>query len=64
MESQLIGQDFFVGNEYSISAIALYAYTYVPEGVKFNLNSYPNIRNWLSNLEDQKGYKPIKAEIL
>lgn len=50
MESHLEKQDFFVGNQYSIADISLYAYTHVASEGGFSLTPYTNVRNWLQRI--------------
>ena len=59
METHLKNHDFFAGNSYSVSDIALYAYTHVAEEGEYNLSPYKNIRRWFDRVESQAGYVPI-----
>jgi glutathione S-transferase len=53
MEQHLARHTFFVGGQYSIADIALYAYTHVaPEG-GFDLSPYAAVRNWLEQVRSQ-----------
>ena len=61
MESHLSGRDFFVGGDYSIADIALYAYTHVAGQGGFSLANYPAIRAWLKRVEQQPGYVAMEA---
>ena len=61
MESHLEGRDFLVGERYSIADIALYAYTHVADEGGFDLEPYPAIRSWLSNVATQSGHVRIDA---
>ena len=61
MESHLSGRDFFVGGDYSIADIALYAYTHVAGQGDFSLADYPAIRAWLKRVEQQPGYVAMEA---
>lgn len=61
MESHLSGRNFFVGSDYSIADIALYAYTHVAGQGGFSLEDYPAIRAWLERIEQQPGYVSIEA---
>jgi glutathione S-transferase len=59
MEQHLQARPFFVGDEYTIADIALYAYTHVsPEG-GFDLSPFPAIRAWLSRVAAQPGHIKI-----
>ena len=61
MESHLSGRDFFVGSDYSIADIALYAYTHVADQGGFSLDAYPEIRGWLERVERQPVYVSMDA---
>lgn len=61
MESHLSGRDFFVGSDYSIADIALYAYTHVAGEAGFSLQNYPAIVCWLARVKDQKGYIGLES---
>ncbi|MCK5886408.1 MAG: glutathione S-transferase family protein [Alcanivorax sp.] len=61
MESHLSGRDFFVGSDYSIADIALYAYTHVAGQGGFSLEDYPAIQAWLKRVEQQPGYVAMEA---
>lgn len=56
MEQQLGGQDFLVGNQYSIADIGLYAYTHVAHEGGFDLANYPAIRAWFGRVEGREGF--------
>ena len=59
MEQHLQARPFFVGDEYTIADIALYAYTHVaPEG-GFELAPFPAIRAWLSRVAGHPGHIKI-----
>jgi Glutathione S-transferase, C-terminal domain len=59
MEKHLEGNDYFVGERYSIAAIALYAYTHVAGEGGFHLDGYPAILAWLDRISSQPEYIPI-----
>ena len=61
METHLSDRDFFVGRDYSIADIALYAYTHVAGQGGFSLANYPAIRAWLKRVEQQPGYVAMEA---
>jgi glutathione S-transferase len=61
MESHLGGRRFLVAERYTIADIALYAYTHVADEGGFDLEPYPSIRAWLSNVAAQAGHVPITA---
>ena len=62
MEKHLTGRSFFVGEQYSIADIALYAYTHVAGEGGFDLAQYPNIRAWLERVRSQPKHIPITQE--
>ena len=62
MEKHVTGRSFFVGEQYSIADIALYAYTHVAGEGGFDLAKYPNIRAWLERVQSQPKHIPITQE--
>jgi len=52
METHLSAQDWFAGDQRSISDIAIYAYTHVAEEGGFDLSPYPKVRAWLARVQD------------
>ncbi len=61
LEGGLAGQEFLVGERYSIADIALYAYTHVAGEGGFDLGGYPGIRGWLERVAAQPGHVTIDA---
>lgn len=59
MNQHLQNNDFFANNRYSIADIALYAYTHKAHEGGFSLVKYPNIREWLTRVENQPGFVPM-----
>jgi glutathione S-transferase len=59
MEKHLEGNDFFVGDRYSVADIALYAYTHVADEGGFDLEGFPVIRAWLERVSSQPKHIPI-----
>jgi glutathione S-transferase len=59
MEKHLADRTFFVGDEYSIADIALYAYTHVADEGGFDLSRYPAINTWLDRVAAQPGHITI-----
>lgn len=53
MERHLDENDYFVGGQYSIADIALYAYTHVAHEGGFELAAFPAIRRWLARVQAQ-----------
>jgi glutathione S-transferase len=61
MERHLRDREYFVGEDFTIADIALYAYTHVaPEG-GFDLGPLPAVRVWLERVAAQPGMVPIGA---
>ena len=61
MERHLQDVEFFVAGRYTVADIALYAYTHVaPEG-GFELERYPAIRRWLTQVAAQPRHIPITS---
>jgi len=50
MEQHLSTRSYFVGKQFSIADISLYAYTHVADEGGFDLSSYPNISQWLTRI--------------
>jgi glutathione S-transferase len=61
MEQHLAGNSYFVGNQYSIADIALYAYTHVAEEGNFDLSTYIKIKEWFKRVEGQENYIKISV---
>ena len=53
------GGKFFVGGQYSIADIALFAYTHVADEGGFSLEPYPSIREWIAQVEATSGFVPM-----
>jgi glutathione S-transferase len=62
MEGQLADNDFFVGGDYSLADIALYAYTHTADEGGFDLKGYPSIRAWLSRVEATPRHVPMRRK--
>ncbi len=59
MDQHLANHRYFVGDQYTIADIALYAYTHVaPEG-GFDLARFPNVQRWLQDVASQPNHVPI-----
>ena len=56
MDAHLSTHAFFVGGQYSIADIALYAYTHVAHEGGFDLSGYDSINRWFRAVESQAGY--------
>jgi glutathione S-transferase len=61
MEAHLAGNEYLVGERYSIADIALYAYTHVAHEGGFDLGDHPAIRAWLERVATRPGHVPIDA---
>jgi glutathione S-transferase len=57
MEQQLASRSFFVGEQYSIADIALYAYTHVAHEGGFDLAAYPAVTRWLARVAAQPAHR-------
>jgi glutathione S-transferase len=53
MDNHLTRQRFFVGDRYTVSDIALYAYTHLAHECDFDLAPFPAIRAWLARVKAQ-----------
>lgn len=61
LESHLDGRDWLVGTNPTIADVANYSYiAHAPEG-DVSLQSYPNVRNWLSRISTLPGFVPMQA---
>lgn len=61
MERHLDGRDWLVGRQPTIADIANYTYIQqAPEG-DVSLAEYPNILNWLSNIQSLDGFVPMQS---
>ena len=58
MHDHLAKNDFFVG-DYSITDIALFAYTHVAREGGFPLDDFPNIRAWIDRVKAQPRFAPM-----
>jgi len=61
LERGLTGEEFLVGDRYTLADIALYAYTHVAGEGGFDLSGYPAILGWLDRVAGQRGHVPITA---
>jgi glutathione S-transferase len=59
METQLAGQDWFAGENYSIADIALYGYTHCAAEGGFDLSRYPAVSAWLARVVREPGHIPL-----
>lgn len=56
METHLSTRSFFVGEEYTIADIGLYAYTHVAEEGGFELAKFPAVGAWIERVKAQPRY--------
>lgn len=59
MERHLETSCYFVGDDYSIADIALYAYTHVAHQGGYDLGDFPNVRAWLGRVSGQPRHVSI-----
>lgn len=59
MDEHLANRTFFVGDQYSIADIALYAYTHVADEGGFDLSGYPAVLSWLTRVKMQPNHITI-----
>ena len=62
MEQQLAKNEYIAGSKYSIADIALYSYTHVAADGGFDLQEYPEIREWLDSVAATPGYVPMRQK--
>lgn len=61
LEAHLKDRTYLVGNNPTIADVAIYSYTaHAPEG-NVSLDAYPNIRRFLSNVEQLDGFVPMQG---
>ena len=56
MEARLAGNDWLVGDAYSVADVALYAYTHVADEGGFDLGRHPGISRWIARVAAEPGY--------
>jgi glutathione S-transferase len=59
LKKGLAGNDYLVGNRYSLADISLYAYTHVAHQGGFDLQPYPEIGAWCERISQQPKWEPI-----
>lgn len=63
LDNMLNNNDYLTGNTINISDVALYTYiAHAPEG-GIELDSYSNVVAWLSRIESQAGFVPMKSSL-
>ncbi|MEC4815420.1 MAG: glutathione S-transferase family protein [Scytonema sp. PMC 1069.18] len=63
MEKHLSHHTFFVGEQYTIADIGLFAYTHVANEGGFDLSQFPAIQAWIERVKTQPRYISITEEI-
>lgn len=59
LETRLDGRDYLVGDQLSIADVAIYSYvSAAPEG-GVSLEPYPNVCQFLNNIESKQGFVPM-----
>jgi len=61
METHLASRKFFVAETFTITDIALYAYTHVAHEGGFDLSPYPAVRAWLDRCTAEPGHVTMAA---
>ena len=59
MENHLQSHRYFAADRYTISDIALYAYTHLADQCDFDLRAFPAIRAWLDRVAAEPGHVPM-----
>ena len=62
MNEHLSVRPFFVGDDYTIADIALYAYTYVAHEGRYELSNRSALKAWLDRVANQPGYVTMDAD--
>ena len=60
MERHLRDHAFFVGGQYSIADIALYAYTHIAHEGGMSLEHFPAVSHWLESVRQQPNHVPMQ----
>jgi glutathione S-transferase len=59
MEQQLRNNDYVAGGAFNIADIALFAYTHASSKGGFDLDYFPDIRNWIERIESRSRHIPM-----
>jgi glutathione S-transferase len=59
LEQRLQQHPFLVDDRYTIADIALFAYTHVADEGNFDLDRFPAIQTWITQVKSQPNYIPI-----
>lgn len=60
LDGHLEGRKFMVGENYSITDIAVYGYVHVMEEAGLTFADYPAIASWMTNVAATPGYAPLQ----
>jgi glutathione S-transferase len=60
MQRHLTESEFFLGQQYGIADISLFAYTHAASEAGFDLNGFPSIQRWLDSVRLQPGHISIE----
>jgi len=60
LDAHLRTQDFMVENSYSVADIAVFGYVHLAEEGGFCLRDFPSVSRWISRVESQADYIPIR----
>jgi glutathione S-transferase len=64
MNNHLRDRKFFVGEQYTIADIALFAYTHVADEGEFDLARFPALCNWLDRVQSSPNHVPMNRDRL
>lgn len=59
MEQQLGEHDYVSGVAFNVADIALFAHTHIASEGGFDLDDFPNIRNWIKRIESRSRHIPM-----
>ncbi|MEC7303974.1 MAG: glutathione binding-like protein [Pseudomonadota bacterium] len=62
MKEHLSVWPFFVGDDYTLADIALYAYTHVAHEGGYDFSNRPALKAWLDRVANQPGYVTMDAD--
>ncbi len=62
MEHHLTSRQFFVGEQYTVADMGLYAYTHVAQEGGFDLSGFPAVQAWLERVKNQSGHITMSGE--
>jgi glutathione S-transferase len=56
LNDRLEKSDYVAGDSYSIADISLFAYVHVADEAGFELNEFPQVKEWIRRVEGTRGY--------